>query len=68
MQRNPIFGVVAGAAAIMFSIFSMATRREEPPPGYALLDYGLIALGVAVIIGSLISRARQGKTQDPLDR
>ena len=42
-----------GAAAIGFAVFSMVTRTETPPPGYALLDYGLIALGAVAIIGTL---------------
>jgi len=52
MSRNPIFGIIFGALAIAFAVFSMATRDETPPEGYALLDYAIIAVGAAAIIGS----------------
>jgi len=56
---HPFVGIVFGAAAIAFAVFSMVTRTETPPPGYALLDYGLIVLGASGIIGSLIMSRRK---------
>jgi hypothetical protein len=38
----------------------MATRGETPPEGYALIDYGLIAVGAIAIIGSLVAYVRKG--------
>jgi hypothetical protein len=60
MSKNPILGVVFGALAIAFAVFSMVTRDETPPEGYALIDYGLIAVGAIAIIGSLVAYARKG--------
>ena len=60
MGKNPLVGVVLGAAAIAFAVFSMATRSETPPAGYEFLDYGLIALGAIGIIGSLVAYAKRG--------
>ena len=59
MGKNPLVGVVLGAAAIGFAVFSMATRTEAPPAGYEFLDYGLIVLGLVGIIGSLAAYAKQ---------
>jgi hypothetical protein len=52
--KNPVTGMVLGAAAIAFAVFSMATRTEIPPAGYAFLDYGLIGLGAVGFVGSLV--------------
>jgi hypothetical protein len=52
--KNPVTGMVLGALAIAFAVYSIATRTETPPPGYAFLDYGLIALGALGFIGSLV--------------
>lgn len=46
--------MIFGAAAIGFALFSIATRTETPPAGYALLDYGLIGAGAAGFLGSLV--------------
>ena len=51
--------MVFGLAAIGFAVFSIATRTETPPPGYALLDYGLIGLGAVGFIGSLVASSRK---------
>ena len=40
-----------GATAIALASFSMASRTEASPPGYDLLDYVILAAGVAAIIG-----------------
>ena len=55
MGWNPVTGMVMGAAAIGFAIISMTMRTETPPAGYALLDYGLLGLGAAGFIGSLVA-------------
>jgi hypothetical protein len=55
MGKNPIIGMLMGAAAIGFVAISMATRTETPPPGYAILDYGLLGLGSVGFIGSLVA-------------
>ena len=59
MGNNPAVGMVFGVAAIGFAVFSMATRTETPPPGYAFLDYGLIIAGLAGFIGSLVAYAKK---------
>jgi hypothetical protein len=59
MGKNPLVGVVFGAAAIAFAVFSMVTRTETPPAGYEFLDYGLIVLGVIGIVGALVAYAKQ---------
>jgi hypothetical protein len=58
MGRNPLTGIVFGALAIGFAVFSMATETETPPAGYEFLNYGLIVAGAAGIIGSLVAYAR----------
>jgi hypothetical protein len=64
MGKNPAAGMVFGLAAIGFAVFSMATRSETPPPGYAFLDYGLIIAGVAGIIGSLMAYAKRNDGEE----
>lgn len=54
MGKTPVTGMVLGVAAIAFAVFSMATRMETPPAGYAFLDYGLIGLGAVGFVGSLV--------------
>ena len=49
-----------GATAIALALFSMASRSETPPQGYALLDYGLLIAGAASIVGSIVAH-RRGK-------
>jgi hypothetical protein len=60
MGGNPLVGIVFGAIAIGFAVYSLATQIETPPAGYNLLNYGLIAAGAAGIIGSLIAYAKRG--------
>jgi hypothetical protein len=62
MGKNPLVGVVFGALAIAFAVYSMATETETPPAGYELINYGLIALGAAGIVGSLIAYAKQKRS------
>ena len=54
MGNGAVRGMIFGAAAIGFALFSIATRTETPPAGYALLDYGLIGAGAAGFLGSLV--------------
>jgi hypothetical protein len=58
MGKNPAVGMVFGVVAIGFAVFSMATRSETPPAGYQFLDYGILALGLAGFIGSLVTYVR----------
>jgi hypothetical protein len=67
MGKNPAVGIVFGLVAIGFAVFSLATRTEAPPEGYAILDYGLIAAGAIGVIGSLVAMAKQSAAQ-PSDK
>ena len=37
----------------------MASRSETPPPGYWIIDYGLLIAGALGIIGSLVAHRRK---------
>ena len=63
MGKNPAVGIVFGAVAIAFAVYSLATQTETPPGGYNLLNYGLILAGAVGSIGSLVAYAK--RTQRP---
>jgi predicted acyltransferase len=65
MGNNPLVGVVFGAIAIGFAVYSLATQTETPPDGYNWLNYGLIIAGAAGIIGSLVAYAMKGNRSAP---
>ena len=58
-MARPLWGMAFGATAIVLALFSMASRTETPPPGYILLDYGLLIAGAAAIVGSLVAHRRR---------
>ena len=59
MMGRPLLGMAFGAGAIGLALLSMATRSETPPPGYWILDYGLLIVCVLGIIGSLAAHRRK---------
>ncbi|HXP04883.1 MAG TPA: hypothetical protein VN808_12230 [Stellaceae bacterium] len=59
MMDRPLLGMAFGAGAIGLALLSMATRSETPPPGYWILEYGLLIAGVLGIIGSLVAHRRK---------
>jgi hypothetical protein len=58
MMGRPLLGMAFGAGAIGLALLSMATRSETPPPGYWILEYGLLIAGVLGIIGSVVAHRR----------
>jgi uncharacterized membrane protein YedE/YeeE len=58
----PFVGMVLGAITILLVTLQMASEPETPPARLLIVDYGLLALGVAGIVGSVVIylRSRNG--------
>ena len=58
-MARPLWGMAFGATAIVLALLGMASRTEAPPPGYVVLDYGLLIVGAASIVGSIVAHRRR---------
>jgi hypothetical protein len=57
--KSPVVGMVLGAVAVVIVGIQMASETETPPTSLVILDYILLAMGIAGGVGSLVVYLKQ---------